>query len=273
MKLLPAIILTYVVLFSVLKLGAQEVFGTGSKFQAMADASCAAGGCWSVFGNQAGLNTVNRPEIAGSFQNRFLVSQLSNRIGLFVFPFQNNVFSLAYSQFGKIPFRQEKIGVAYARKVGRKIGFGVQFNRYGVFLAEENKTALAYGLEIGTQYYATSKFTIGAHFVNPYQSGIKFSNQTYRYDSNVSLGTFFRISEAFSWTCEVENRFDKHVLFKSGFECGILNHLVIRTGVSGKPYLLSAGFGLQLKMTTIDFATTYNQNLGNSPSVSFQYQF
>jgi hypothetical protein len=46
----------------------------------------------------------------------------------------------------------------------------------------------------------------------------------------------------------------------------------IRAGVSGKPYLLSAGFGFVVKKLTVDMAISYHQYLGNSPSVSFQIQ-
>jgi hypothetical protein len=36
---------------------------------------------------------------------------------------------------------------------------------------------------------------------------------------------------------------------------------------------LAAGMGFAVKKLKLDLAVAYNQHLGNSPSVSFQYQF
>lgn len=273
MKLLPAIILIFLVEVLSCRCQAQPVFSSAPRFQAMADASCALSGNWSVFGNQAGLASVSRLETAVSFQNRFLISELSSGNGLFVFPVQSNIFAVSYSQFGKVPFRQEKIGLAYARSVGSKLRFGVQFNRYGLYIPEENSTATDYGLEIGTQFLVSGNLIVALHVVNPYPVRINFSAETYRYDSKISVGGLYQVSEDFGWALELENDFESRLILKSGFEYDILKRLVVRAGFAGKPYRLSAGFGFRVRKMMFDFATTYNQYLGNSPSVSFQYQF
>jgi hypothetical protein len=95
----------------------------------------------------------------------------------------------------------------------------------------------------------------------------------FRYPSRIKIGTFYRLSDLFSLTSELENDFDDHFILKTGIEYTIIEKLFLRTGVSGKPYQLSAGIGFQMKKLTLDLASTYNPYLGNSPSVSFQYQF
>lgn len=273
MKLLPVLALILLMTAFVSPADAQEVFGSAPRFQAMGDASIGLSGSWAAFGNQAGLASVDRTELAGSFQNRFLVSELSSRIGLLVLPIQGNVFAVSFSQFGKIPFQQEKTGLAYARSIGSRLRFGMQFNRYGLYLAEENKTENTYGLEVGAQFISAGKFTMGVHLVNPYPAKIKLRSETYRYESKVSFGGFYQVSDVFGWAMELENGFDERIILKSGFEYRIFDRLFVRGGVAGKPYLLSAGFGFRMQKAVFDFATTYNQYLGNSPSVSFQYQF
>lgn len=273
MKLLPVLALILLITVFVAPTHAQEIFGSGARYQALADASCGLSGSWAVFGNQAGLAAVERVELAGSFQNRFLVSELSSRTGLIVFPIQGNVFAASFSQFGKVPFQQEKIGLAYARSVGARLRFGVQFNRYGLYLAEENQTENAYGLEVGAQFMPTGKFTLGVHLINPYSAQIRLHSETYRYESKIRFGGFYKVSDVFGWAMELENEFNNHFLLKSGFEYRILDRLFVRGGIAGKPYLLSAGFGFHVSRALFDFATTYNQYLGNSPSVSIQYQF
>lgn len=273
MKLLPTFILVAWIVFSAVNSKAQDVFWSGSRYQALSDAAVGLSDCWSVFGNQAGLAGIGRPVLGGSFQNRFLVNELSTRAGLFVFPVQSSVFAFSLSQFGQIPSRQEKYGLAYARKIAPKLNFGLQFNCCRLFLSEENQSVNSFGAELGIQYLFTEGLVVGFHVMNPYRTGVKLNSGIFRYPSRIKIGTFYRLSDLFSLTSELENDFDDHFILKTGIEYTILEKLFLRTGVSGKPYQLSAGIGFQMKKLTLDLASTYNPYLGNSPSVSFQYQF
>ncbi len=273
MKLLTAVALFVLIVFFALQASAQEVFCAGSRFQSLAGASVALPGCWSVFGNQAGLAEVRRPEVGGGFQNRFLVDELSTRSGMAVLPVQSSVFAVSFCQFGRIPFRQEKMAFSYARHITPQLNFGIQFNYYRFYLSEENSSAGSAGLELGMQYHSSTKLVWGLHILNPYKTEIKLLSGTYRYPSLINIGTYYRLSDLFSLTTELENDFTSHLRVKTGGEFNVLEKLTLRAGVSGKPYQLSAGFGLRLSNLTVDLATSYNQYLGNSPSVSFQYQF
>lgn len=273
MKLLPTLALLVLFVFATSKIKAQDVFWSGSRFQALSDASSGLSGGLSVFGNQAGLARINRTTVGGSFQNRFLVNELSTRAGFLVLPVQSSVFAFSLSQFGQIPFRQEKYGLAYAQQISPKLNFGVQFNGYRLFLSEENRSVSSFGAELGIQYLFNERLVAGFHLVNPYRTEVKLNSGKFQYPSRIKVGTFYRLSELFSLTSELENDFDDHFVLKSGFEYTILEKLFVRAGVSGKPYQLSAGMGFEVKKLTLDLATAYNQYLGNSPSVSFQYEF
>ena len=273
MKLLPAFILFVLVQLSAFENNAQEVFSPGPRYQALADASVGLSGCWSVFGNQAGLAVIDRPEIAGSFQDRFLVSELSTRSGLFVFPVQSSVCAISIYQFGKNPFRQEKFGFAYARQLFPQLNFGVQFNYFQMFLSEDNRSVGTSGLELGFQYLFVKKLVLGFHVLNPYKTGIRTLSGTFLYPSRINFGVLYHLSDVFSIATELDNEFNRQFIVKTGLEYIILENLFLRTGISGKPYQLSAGIGFKVKELIMDLATTYNQYLGNSPSISFQYQF
>jgi hypothetical protein len=273
MKLLPTLALQVLFVFAASKSKAQDVFWSGSRAQALSDASSGLSGGWSVFGNQAGLAGINRIVFGGSFQNRFLVNELSTRAGFFVFPVQSSVFAFSLSQFGQIPFRQEKFGLAYARQISPKLNFGMQFNCYRLFLSEESRSVSSFGAELGVQYLFSERLVVGLHVMNPYRTGVKLSSGTFRYPSRIKVGTFYRLSDLFSLTSELENDFGDHFVLKTGIEYTIFEKLFVRAGVAGKPYQLSGGIGFEVKKLTLDLATTYNQYLGNSPSLSFQYQF
>lgn len=254
-------------------LQAQGIFLPGSRVQALAGSSSVLSDCWSVFGNQAGLAVINKIEIGGSFENRFLVNELSTRAGLLVVPIQSSVFAVSFYQFGKIPFRQDKLGIAYARHLSEKLNFGLQFNYYWLFFSEENRSLGSAGIELGFQYLVTGQLLLGLHVVNPYKTTIKTSSGNFQYPSLINFGVLYHFSESFSMMSELENNLTTHLKVKTGMEYNIRDRAYLRTGISGKPYQLSAGFGFQVKKLTMDFATTYHQYLGNSPSVSFQIQF
>jgi hypothetical protein len=273
MKLLLILILVNLLVFMLPDGYGQDVFSVGSRNESVAGATSALVGSWAVFGNQAGLASVDFLTVGGSFQNRFLVRELSSRAGFIIVPVQASRFALSMSQFGQNPFRQEKFGLTYARKLGTRLSFGVQFNWYRLFLSEENRSTGSYGLELGLQYQLKPRLIIGIHTANPYQTGIKLSSGRFTYPSFVRAGVFCRFTEDFSLTSELENDFNDHFILKTGLEYRILDKFFVRGGVSGKPYRISAGFGFDLKKLTLDLASTYNQDLGHSPSVSFQYHF
>lgn len=272
MKLLTAICFWVLSVLFIPSLSAQEIFIPGSRVQALAGTSAVLSDCWSVFGNQAGLAGIHRIELGGSFQNRFLVKELSTRAGLLVVPIQSSVFAVSLYQFGQIPFRQEKLGLAYARQISEKLSFGLQFNYYRLFFSEENRTIGSSGLELGFQYLLTRNLLLGAHLVNPYKTLVKTNSGEYRYPSLLNAGVLYHISESISLMSEVEDNWTRHLIVKTGMEYHIFDRMHIRAGVSGKPYLLSAGFGFVVKKLTVDMAISYHQYLGNSPSVSFQIQ-
>ena len=273
MKLLPSLSIFIIIILSAPFLKAQEVFLPGSRSQALAGISTSLADCWSVFGNQAGLANIDSPIIGGTFHNRFLVKELATSSGLFILPFHSSVFAFSVYQFGKTTFRQEKFAIAFARSLNPKLHFGIQFNYYRFFLAEANRNIGSSGLELGFQYQLTDQLLLGIHALNPYKTSIKTFFGEYSYPSRFNIGAHYRLSESFSFVTELEKDLLYPLNFKTGLEYAILNKIFIRTGISGKPYKLSAGMGFAVNKLKIDLAVAYNQYLGNSPSISFQYQF
>ena len=273
MKLLPALSVFIIIILSAPCLKAQEVFLQGSRSQALAGVSVSVADSWSIFGNQAGLTQINRPTAGATFENRFLVKELSASSGFFILPVQSSVFAFSVYQFGKSTFRQEKFGVAFARSLNPRLRFGIQFNYYRFFLSEENRSIGNLGMELGFQYQITDRLLLGIHSLNPYKISIKTFSGDYSYRTLFNIGAQYKLSESFVIVTELAKDHKYPLNIKIGLEYNIKNKLFIRTGISDKPYQLSAGMGFVLKNIKIDWAVTYNQFLGNSPSLSFQYQF
>lgn len=274
MKLLPAFACFIIFIFIVHFSKAQEVFSPASRSQSLAGISVCLKDSWSVFGNQAGLTQINRITLGGTFQNRFLVKELSTGSALFILPVQSSVFAISFYQLGKTVFRQEKLGIAFARSLSPRLHAGIQFNYYSFFMPEENKSIGTYGVEIGFQYQLTKNVLLGIHALNPIKATTKTYSGEYDYPTRYRLGTLMQLSGSFGFMAEAEKQLlIPMIVIKTGLEYELMKKLVLRTGVSGKPYQLSAGMGFEVKKLKIDLAVAYNQHLGNSPSASFQYQF
>ena len=273
MKLLRATVLILAFSIIVHTSEGQVLDFAGSRYQALADASVGLTGCWSAFGNQSGLAGCNHPEIAGAFQNRYLVSELSTRIGLLVIPVQSTVVAFSLYQFGEVPFRQEKFGIAFARRIFPKLSFGLQFNYYRLFLAEANRSVGSAGLELGIQYLPGKKLNIGLHVLNPYQTSVKTYSEKYNYPSRINFGAGYHLSAAFLMVSEIEHDFAGHFRVKTGMEYSIMEKLYLRTGILTNPYQLSSGIGFHIKKLAVDLGDSFHSNLGNSPSVTFNYHF
>lgn len=255
------------------KSNAQEIFQPSARYQSLAEIYAPLSDGWSVFGNQAGLAGIKHSEVGGSFQNRFLISELSSVAGYLLIPVQTNVFAVSVYQFGKVPFRQEKYGLAYARTVFAKLKVGFQFNYYRLFLSEDNRSTGTAGFELGLQYSLNRKLVAGIHVQNPYQTRIKLYSGIFSYPSIIRFGILYQVSDSFILLSELENDFNNQLRVKAGMEYRILQSLCLRLGTSGKPWQLTAGFGFQIKKLTIDLASKYDQYLGSSSAISFQYQF
>lgn len=273
MKLLPAFSIGIFLLLQALSSEAQDEFLPGARSQALAGVSASLSDCWSVFGNQAGLAQIDRPTIGGAFENRFLVKALSASSGLLVLPVRSSVFAFSVYQFGKTNFSIEKLGIAYARVLTPRLRFGLQFNYYRLFFAEENQAIGSFGTELGFQYQLTGHLMLGIHSLNPYKISIKTFSKEYSYPSVYNFGAYYQLSGSLGLITELEKNLLYPINFKTGLEYAIVNRLFIRTGISGKPTQLTAGMGFAVKKLKVDLAVAYNQYLGNSPSVSFQYQF
>jgi hypothetical protein len=257
--------------FAAVRSNAQFFDFSGSRDRALANASAALTGCWSVWGNQAGLAEMTHPEVALAFQNRFLVAELSDRLGLFAFPLQSNVLALSFYQFGQIPFRREKFGLAFARHVSPRIAFGLQFNYSRFYLPEANRSAGSAGLEVGVQYVMRSNLTWGLHLANPYQTGVPTYSGKVDEPSRLNLGFRYDLSDVFVWVSEIEADTDRHFRIRNGLEYRMPEKFFLRIGVATHPYQLSSGIGFRLRQLTVDLGNSFHANLGNSPSVSFRY--
>ncbi len=244
----------------------------GGKSEAMANSSITIADIWSIYHNQAGLANLKNMTVGAYFGNKYFVKELSLKSIAFVLPTKTGVFGVNYTHFGYSLYSENKIALAYARKLGKYISMGIQLDYLYTKLPEDygkKGTALA---EVGIRSEPIKNLVIAAHVFNIWQAKIA------DYD-NERIPTIFKIGMSYTFSDKVlvsiqtdKNIYDKPI-FKAGVEINMHNKLFLRTGISSNPYFNTFGIGYNLKNFQFDLSFEKHQTLGYSSSMSITYKF
>jgi len=245
----------------------------GAQSGALGHASVALSNAWGILNNQAALANLEKPFAAISYENRFLLKELSRNFVGAAIPTESGTISLSALSFGYSLYNEAKYGLGYARKLTDKVSMGVQINYMTIrqgnvdFGNSSNLT-----VEIGMQAELTEEFRIGVHVFNPTQTEL-IENGLEKIPTVFRLGGQYTLSDKVFILLESEKELDRPALFKTGLQYHVLDKLYLRGGISTNPTYTSIGFGYILDQFQIDFATNYQPVLGYTPQFSLSYQF
>jgi hypothetical protein len=261
------------ILFTGPLLFAADNYPAGSRSLGMANSSVTNIDVWSAFHNQAGLAWLNRMEAGASYDNRFAVADLSTESFAFAMPLKAGTFAVSGNVFGYNQYNEKKVGLAFAKKLGDKFSAAVQLDYLNTFINDDYYGSHStFAVEVGLLAEPLKNFKIGFHVYN--LSGAKLAEYAdEKIPTILRLGASYKFSDKLLWSVEEEKDIDQKASFKSGLEYQIAEPLYLRGGISTNPTLVSFGFGLKFNTLMIDFASTYHQVLGFSPSISLNYQF
>lgn len=239
---------------------------TGARSAALGNASVCLTDIWSSFNNQAGLAHLTSPELAFSYENKFLMKELANKAITFVFPYKNNVLNVNFSQFGFSSYNDNKFSLGYSRRFGKHLSFGLQLN-YGIIQFDEYNNSFRFvTFEAGALYSVNKTLSIAIHVYNPNSSFILESNE--RIPAIIRIGAVYVPHKDFLLTTEIEKNIYNSVVFKSGVEYRCGNKTFIRAGVSTGRSPIHFGFGFTLSKIVVELSSEYDQLLGFSPQSS-----
>ena len=244
----------------------------GGRSAGMAHASVTLSDLWSVHHNQAGLAFVEKPEAGLFSESRFLVPGVGLRGLVAAIPTSSGTFGVTLSQFGFSSYNESKVGLAFARKFGENLSFGLQLDYLRTHIAENYGNRNMLSVELGVLAKLSDDLTFGAHVYNPNRAKISDFNDE-RTPAIMRMGFNYRFSEKVIIAIETEKDIDFKPVFKAGIEYHITKPLYLRTGIASNPFLNSYGFGLELKQFKFDFATSYHATLGYTPHLSISYAF
>lgn len=225
----------------------------------------------SVFVNQAGLGYLEQAAVTVYGERRFLVADGLNSFLLgAAYPHQSlGTFGLSVHYFGFDTYNEQKIGLAYGRKLFKRFSIGAQFN-YLATRIDQYGTAHNVTFEVGVLAKVTKHFHLGAHVFSPVR--LQLPNGDY-IPSLFKLGVAYLPSKQLRLTAELEKDLERPFNARFGVEYRPIEALYIRAGASTDPLLLSFGLGLRLKGLRLDVSTHYHQQLGFTPGLSVTYVF
>ena len=242
----------------------------GARSTSIGDASLCIVDVWSVFNNQAGLSKIKKISTGFSYENKFLINNLSSKSFVFALPTKSGVFGICTNYFGYDLYNELKTGLAYGKSFGDIFSIGVQIDYLHTHIGETygNKGILT--CEAGIQAKLTKELFIGVHIFNPIRA--KLANY---FDERVStimkLGLLYKISEKVQFAVETEKDIKLKQIFKFGLEYHLIKQIFIRTGMQTNPTQNSFGFGFDFKNFKIDVGSKIDYTLGYSSTLSLFY--
>lgn len=223
----------------------------------------------SIFSNQAGLAKVEKFQGQIGAQQRFALADLNTFNGGFAYPTKSGTFGLSFQQFGFEAFKQQKLGIAYARKLFQNLNVGAQFDYLNTQMAEYgNKGFVTF--ELGFQAFIGEEVIFAAHAFSPIRIEILEGEHI---PSLLKAGIAYLPNEKILVGLEAEKDILTPLTMKLGIEYQIVEVLILRVGGASNPTLFSAGLGLRLKNgLQFDLGTSFHQYLGVSPSVGVRFR-
>jgi hypothetical protein len=220
---------------------------------------------FSFTANQAALAAVKQAGIGIYGERRFLLKEISSYILAALLPAGRGNFGIQLNYSGFKDFNENKIGLAYARKLGEKLSVGTQFNHYGYRIPGYSSASFV-NFEAGVLLHFSEKLNGGFHVSDPVKmktinAGIEQPAAVY------SMGLGYDASANFFVGTEIIKEEDKPVNVITGIQYHFAKQFFAKAGLMSQSSLLFAGVGIGWANLRLDIAGSYHPQLGFSPGL------
>ncbi len=230
----------------------------------------------SFTGNQAALAQTKFAGIGVYGERRFMQKETSMYTLGTAFPTRLGNFGLQLNYAGFKNFSENKIGLAYARKLGKLVDVGVQFNYYGYRIPAYGN-ASTINFEIGAMMHLTDKLNAGIQVYNPVGGKLgtsaSLSTKEEKLASAYKAGLGYDVSDQFFICAEIIKEEDKPVHVVAGLQYQFAKQFFARAGFIGESTTAYAGAGISWKNLRLDVSSGYHPQLGFSPGILLMINF
>jgi hypothetical protein len=250
-----------------------NVFPHGSRAAALGYIGVVNTDVFAAYNNQAALGFFSSPQVAVHYENKYFAEALSLSAAAFALPVPSaGVLGVDVCSFGYDRYRETRVGVAWGRRLSRRLSVGTQLGYHLMQVAEYGSTG-ALTAELGLLAEPLDNLWVGAHVFN-FTSSRYFSNSYHeRLPVIFDVGMAYRLAQHASLLVGAKIESEQAAQAKAGLEVVVLKTLALRLGVLVKPVELFAGFGYTYRTLRIDMAFSRHETLGYTPQISLSYSF
>jgi long-subunit fatty acid transport protein len=241
----------------------------GAKSIAMGNTGVTMNDIGALLNNQAGLAKLTSFSAILAAEQRFAISDLQSAAAGVALPTGGGTFGLSLQYFGFDLYNEQRIGLAYARKLFDHFSIGAQFVAHNTRI-EEYGSRWTPAVELGLLYEVTEGLSVGAHIFNPARIEVlegEFMPTVLR------LGFSYESSDKATFAVEVSKDIDYPVQVRAGLEYRLADPVALRAGIQTAPEKWSFGIGywLEKQKLLFDLSASHHQFLGFTPAISLAF--
>ena len=227
---------------------------------------------FSFTGNQAALAQTKVGGLGIAGERRFMLDENSLYAVALALPTKDmGNFGISAQYSGFSDFNENKIGLAYGRKLGDKLDIGAQFNYYG-YKIPAYTNANSINFEAGIIMHVLPKLNVGVHTYNPVGGELrKIDGEKLAYVHKAGVG--FDATDNFYVSAEVIKEEDRPISVTGGMQYQFKKQFFARAGFISETGSAYAGAGIAWKTFRLDVASGYHPQLGLSPALMLIYNF
>ncbi|WP_421877769.1 hypothetical protein [Marinoscillum sp.] len=243
-------------------------YNLGASSSAMADASVATVNSWSLFNNPGASGSLKATSVMVSYQNRYNIEGFHVVGGGAIYHTRLLNFGVKYFKFGDDLFNQQLLGLVISNKLQMvSLGGGVSIIQTHAEGLKDDRKLVG---EFGGLAEITDIISFGAHIFN-FKHGAQ-------YPTTMKAGMSIAPLENIALNWEVEKQLEAREIFKAGLQYGLMDFLVLRTGVnlqgteSGTTTNAAFGFGINTAGFLMDYSFT-SAPLGAVHEITLSIEF
>lgn len=245
-----------------------STFSGGAHGESLAHTGSVYQGVMSIYGNIAGIAYVEGTAMDVSYDGRFNLAELSTASVSAVYGGKFGSVGILASRFGFDSYSENKLGIAYARKLGSGFSIGgmldiLQYNADG--FQGTNKITF----EAGIYNEVSSRVHIGLHIFSP---GTVRISQVQELPTRVSLGVKYFASKKAAVIVDLTKIAERDLEFKVAVDYALHSKVGLRAGSNFTQSTFHFGsyysIGEDIRLAA---AYSYNNVLGSTPSISLTY--
>ncbi len=222
----------------------------------------------SVFSNQAGMAEVDALGFSLLAEQRFLLNAIRTVSAGGVLPVKNSRLGLALNYYGTDAYNEQRISLAYARKLMENFSIGAALDFLNTNIPEYGSKGVM-TFELGLMARFSPQLNMGVHVFNPLNVELIEGEKL---PSILKMGLKYSPSEKVDIFGEVSKDIDFDIRTHWGVEYEVIEDLNLRLGVATQPVEITFGAGYQLgNGLKIDVGSRYHEVLGISPSVGIVF--